>query len=287
MSWIYAVPFLGSIGLGAGTILEKIILKHKQVSPKIYQPAGFLAIVIVMIPLLFFFWKLEAAALSLSNLLIFFAVVIFSILANVFVFYSMKWEKLTNLEPAKLLEPLFVILLAIVFSFIFGEALFERNFKVIIPAIIAGLALLFSHLKRHHLSFNKYFVAAIIGSFFFALELVISRLILDLYSPISFYFLRSFFVFLVSFVIFKPNFSKLNYKIKWQIFIAGAIWVVYRVMIYYGYINLGIIFTTLIVMLGPIFIYLFVWKFLHEKPSWKNALASVIIIASVLYALLA
>ena len=65
--------------------------------------------------------------------------------------------------------------------------------------------------------------------------------------------------------------------------IAGAIWVVYRVIIYYGYVNVGILSTTVIVMLGPIFIYIFAWKFLKEKLTWRNIIASFIILACVLY----
>lgn len=286
MSWIYSVPILGAIGLGAGTILEKIVLKKKKIGPRLYQTAGFLAIVLIMIPFLYFFWKLDPAAFTSKNILIMLAVVIGSVIANAFIFYSLKWEKITYLEPARLLEPLFVIILAIIFSFIFGQGLYERNTKIIIPALIAGFALIFSHIKKHHLEFNKYFIATIIGSFFFAFELTISRLILDFYSPISFYFIRSTLVLFISFVIFRPKFSKLDTKSKWLILLIGSIGVLYRIMVYYGYLELGVIFTTLILMLGPLFIYLFAWKFLKEKLEWRNIVAAGVIIASVLYVLL-
>ena len=277
------IPFVGAVALASGTILQRFILKHKKVEIKSYQTLEFLAITIAIIPLLFFFWKMDSQALELKNILIFSLVILFSIAANLFTFFSMKWEKISTLEPAKVLEPLFVILLAILFSFFFSQKLYERNLKIIIPALIAGLALILSHVKKRHLSFNKYFLAAIAGSFFFALELVISRLILDFYSPISFYFVRCFAIFLISFVLFKPKIKQINKKLKLNIFLIGIIWVIYRVLIYYGYLNLGIIFTTLIIMLGPIFIYLFAWKFLKEKPTWKNILTALIIIACILY----
>ncbi|MBU0893991.1 MAG: DMT family transporter [Nanoarchaeota archaeon] len=286
MSLSIIIPLIGAVALGTGTILEKIILRKRKINIKLFQTTGFLAIILVMLPLLYFFWEFDTAALSTKNILIMFGVVTGSIIANILVFYAMKWEKITNIEPARLVEPLFTIGLAIIFSFIFGEALFERNTKVIIPAMIAGVALIFSHIKKHHLEFNKYFIAAIIGSFFFAFELVLSRLILDFYSPITFYFIRSTLVFLISFIIFQPHFSKLNSKIRWEILIIGAIWVLFRVLVYYGYLNYGVIFTTLILMLGPVFIYLFAWKFLKEKISWRNLVAAGIIIAAVLYTLL-
>jgi len=60
-------------------------------------------------------------------------------------------------------------------------------------------------------------------------------------------------------------------------------WVVYRVFVYYGFLKIGIISTILMIMLGPIFVYFLAWKFLKEKISWKNIIASFIIVASVVY----
>ncbi len=280
------IPIIGAFALATGTILQKLVLQKKKINIKLYQTLEFLAIVIVMLPFVYFFWKLDAQALQLKNILIFGSIIVFSIIANLFTFYSMKWEKVSNLEPAKVLEPLFVILLAIGFSFFF-ENLFERNLKVIIPAIIAGAALLLTHIKKHHLSFNKYFIAAIIGSFFFALELVITRLILDFYSPISFYFLRSSAILLFSLALFRPSLKKADKSVRLKILLTGVAWVAYRIIVYYGYLNIGVIFTTLILMLGPIFIYAFARIFLKEKIKMKNIVAAGVIVACVLYATLA
>jgi len=279
------IPIIGAIALAGGTIFERIVLRKRKIDIKFYQVASFLAITLAMLPLLYFFWRIDAGALESKNILIFGLVVLFSIVANLFTFYSMKWEKVSNLEPAKILEPLFVIILAIVFSF-FAGGLYERNLNIVIPALLAAVALIFSHIRKHHLEFNKYFLAAIAGSFFFGLELVTSRLILDFYSPISFYFLRCLSIFLISLIAFQPKFKYLDNKVKKEIFITGILWVVYRIMIYYGYLKIGVIFTTLIIMLGPIFIYLFAWKFLKEKLDWRNIVAAIIIIGSVLYAVL-
>lgn len=281
---VFYLPIFGAIALATGTILEKVILRRRKVDIRLYQTAGFLAIVLVMLPFIYFFWKLDPAALELKNIIIFSIVVLFSIIANLLIFYSLKWEKISNLQPARVLEPLFVIFLAIIFSF-FVSDLYERNFNIIIPALVAAAALIFSHVKRYHLTFNKYFIAAVLGSFFFAVELVFSMLILNFYSPMSFYFLRSSAILLISFIIFRPNFKKLDTKVRWLIFLTGAIWAFYRIIVYYGYLNIGIIFTTLIIMLGPIFIYIFAKIFLKEKLEWRNVVAGIVIAASVIYAI--
>lgn len=279
------LPIFGAIALAGGTIFEREILKKKGMDIKKYQTLEFLAIVIVMLPLLYFSWKVESPALQLRNILIFVGVIILAIIANLFTFYSMKGEKVSNLEPAKMLEPLFTILLALLFSLFFGS-LYENNTKVIIPALIAGVTLILSHVKREHLNFNKYFLAAMVGSFFFALELIISMLILNYYSSITFYFIRCAVIFVISIIIFRPKLGNIENKLKWKMLIIGIIWTIYRIATYYGYIKIGIISTTLILMLGTIFIYIFAKIFLKEKISMRNIIASVVILGCILYAIL-
>jgi drug/metabolite transporter (DMT)-like permease len=276
------LPILGAIALASGTILEKHILKRRDIDIKKYQTLEFLAITLIMLPLLYFFWKVDLQALELKNILIFVGVIISSMLANMFAFYSIKKEKISNLEPAKMLEPLFTIILAIIFSFFF-QGVYESNIKAIIPALIAALTIILTHIKKEHLNFNKYFLAAIIGSFFFALEIIITNLILNLYSPVTFYFLRCLGVFIASLIFFHPKISNIDKKLKIDLIIISLVWVVYRVITYYGYLKIGIISTTLILMLGTVFIYLFAKIFLKEKINKRNIIASVIILACVLY----
>jgi drug/metabolite transporter (DMT)-like permease len=280
------LPILGAIALASGTILQKMVLRRKRINIKFYQTAEFFVIILAMLPLIYFFWRLDAEAFQTKNLFIFSLVIIFSIAANLFTYYSMKWEKVSNIEPAKILEPLFVIVLAIFFSYLVDSNLFDRKLNIIVPALISGVALVFSHVERNHLRFNKYFVAAVLGSFFFALELVVSRLILNYYSPMTFYFLRCLTIFVISFIAFRPAMINMNNKLKFYFISLGILWVLYRVIVYYGYINLGVIFTTLMIMLGPVFIYIFAYIFLKEKLKIKNLISAIIIIASVLYAIL-
>lgn len=276
-------PILAAVALAGGTIFERELLKKKSMDIKRYHTLEFLGIVIAMLPIIYFFWKFDAQALELKNILIFVLVIVLSLLANIFTFYSMKGEKVNNLEPAKMLEPLFTILLAIIFSLLF-DGVYSSNTNMIIPALIAGLALILSHVKKEHLNFNKYFLAAIVGSLFFALELVVTNLILEYYSPVTFYFIRCLAIVILSMIIFRPNLTKVNTKLKWNILIVGVIWVVYRVAAYYGYTHIGIISTTLILMLGAIFTYILAKLILKERISTRNIIASAIILACIAYA---
>ena len=119
---LFSLPIIGAIALAAGTILEKFVLRKRKIDTKLYHVSTFFAIVLVLIPLLFIFWEgIPKEAVLLKNVLIFLFVIVISIFANLFVFYSLKWEKVTNIEPAKILEPIFVVILSVVFSFFFGH----------------------------------------------------------------------------------------------------------------------------------------------------------------------
>ena len=283
---MYYLPFISALSNAVSTILERTVLKKRKIDINDYYVAGFLAAVISMLPFIYFFWKFDIGAFELENISIFILIIVLSFAANIFFFYSIKGEKVTMTEPARVVEPLFVILLAILFSFIFGTSMYDRNPKIIIPALIAAFALLFSHIKRHHLKFDRYFSAALLASFLFALEMVLTIVILEFYSPFSFYFIRCSIISLISIIVFKPKLSKIENKTKLEIFGIGFLWVVYRILVYYGYLHLGVINTTLIIMLSPIFIYILAFKFLKEKPNWKNIVSSFVIVACVVYSLL-
>jgi|TARA_B100001971_G_C18215976_1_gene553864 drug/metabolite transporter (DMT)-like permease len=283
---MYYIPIIGAFLEGIGMVIEKKILKIRKINHKNYTVYGFLALVLVMLPLIFFFWKVDQKAYEPINLLIFLLVILFSILANLLIFYSLKRETLTEIEPIRLMQPLFTIVLAFALSFIFKNIYSdEQNFAVVILALIASIALIASHVKKHHIVYNKYIIAALLGSLFFAIELVISKAILPYYSSLTFYFLRCLSIFLVALIIFRPK-IELKKKTKLMFLLTGAIWVAYRLILYWGYLALGIVFTTILFILGPVFIFILARIFLKEKITWRHIIASIIIIACVVGAIL-
>jgi drug/metabolite transporter (DMT)-like permease len=137
----------------------------------------------------------------------------------------------------------------------------------------------------HHLQFNDYALSAILGSLFFALELVVSRQILPYYSPIMFYFIRCSLIFVICFAIFQPKFKAMSKKVWKYTFITAAIWILYRFLIYSSYVTKGIIFTTVLFLLAPVFIFLFAAIFLREKVTLRNIIASAVIAICVAYSI--
>lgn len=280
------IPIFGAFFEAAGTILDKKILKDRHMNFKNYTVYGFLAIVLVMLPFIYFLWNINNEAFQLNNILIFASIVVISVFANLSMCYAIKRETVTEIEPIKLMQPLFTILIAYFLSFFFDIYSKERNFSILILSIVASIALILSHVKKHHLKLDKYIIAGILGSLFFAIELSISKMLLPFYSSFTFYFLRCLFIFMITLIIFRPKLSTIPNKSKILLLIVGIIWGIYRIILYYGYLKIGIVFTTMLFILSPVFIYIFAKIFFKEKLSWRNILSAAVIIICVVIAMI-
>ncbi|MGV8152341.1 MAG: EamA family transporter [Candidatus Nanoarchaeia archaeon] len=273
------IPIIGALLESTGMILEKIILKEKTVNYKNFLVYSFLGVLLVMLPFVYFFWDVSPKAYELKNILIFFGIILVAILANLCLFFALKRENLSAIEPVLLMQPLFTIILAYL---VFPE---ERNSFILILGLIASMALVASHIKKHHISYDKYILAALAGSFLFAVELIASKQILNFYNGFTFYFLRCMIIFIIGFFVFRHK-NSLKPKIKFLIVLTSIIWVIYRIILYYGYTIYGVVFTTILFILTPVFLFLLARIFLKEKISIRNIIATIIIVACVALAII-
>jgi len=284
---MFYLPIIGAFLEATGMIIEKKTLKKKNINYKNYTIFSFLAIVIVMIPFLFFFWKLEPRAFELKNLLIFFVIAITALIANLLIFYSLKRETLCEFEPIVLMQPLFTILLAFILSFFISVYSNENNPIILILALIASITLIAAHIKKDHLVYNKYIIATFLGSFLFACELVLSKMILEYYSSWTFYFLRCVVILIIAWIIFRPSFKKIDKGTQFMVWGVSIVWIILRVILYWGYENLGIIYTTIVLsVLSPVLIFIFARIFLKEKITKRQIISAAIILLCVIVAVI-
>lgn len=280
------IPIAGSFLEAAATTLDKYIIKFKGMTFKSYLFFGFLGIIIAMLPFIYFFWNLKPEAFLIKNLIILAIVVITALFANILVLYSLKKESLSVMEPIRMMQPLFTILIAFILSFFFIAYENEKNPLILFLAIVASIALVAGHVKKHHLSLDKYIISAIFGSLLFAIELVISKSILQYYNGLTFYFIRSIIILIISYLAFRPK-LKIKSKPALLILLVSAMWIVYRVILYWGYQNLNIVMTTILLsVLPPIFIFIFAKIFLKEKITIRQIISAVIIVVCVVAAVL-
>ncbi|MEK6914713.1 MAG: DMT family transporter [Nanoarchaeota archaeon] len=280
------IPILGAFFEAAGILANKKLAVRKGIGYGEYLVYGFLAIVIVMLPFVYFTWYVDDLAERNMNVAIFVLIISFSFFANYLNFFALKHKDLSKLESVRLTLPLFTILLTFLFSFFFSIYRNERNYYILFFAFVAILALFFANIKKEHFYFDKYSVAALFSSIFFAIELTISKSLLNFYDPISFYFIRCFLIFILSLMVFRNKLNKINNGSIFLFLISGVFWVGYRILLYYGYNIFGIVFTTTIFILSPVLVYVFSAIFLKEKISRRQVFSSVIIVFCILGALL-
>lgn len=274
------LPVIGAFMEAIGTIFEKKTLKKRSLNYKNYTVFSFLAIVLVFLPFLGFIWQIKPEAYQLKNILIFAFVIIVALIANLLIFYSLKRENITEFEPAWVLQPLFTVVLALIFYQT------ERNLVIVGLALVASLTLVAAHIRKHHLVFDKYNIAAVLGSFCFAVELVASKPILNYYSPFLFYFIRCVFILIITYAIYRPKLKEADGKSWLYIFGIGAMWVLYRAIIYYGYESVGIVYTTILFILSPVLMFIFAVVFLKEKPTMRQTISTIIILICVVAAII-
>ena len=282
---MFYIPILGAFLETGGAILYKKLANKHKIGYKDFMVYGFGVIVAISLPLLYFFWRIDPLAGRNMNIALLAMIVVFSMFANYFTFYAFKHKDLSKIMSIRLTLPLFTILIAFLLSFFFEVYANERNYYVLLFAFIASLTLFFSNIKKAHFHFDKYSWAMLFGSFFFALELTLSKPLVHLYHPITLYFIRSLFIFVISFALFRDDLSKLKRSGKGLFLVAAFFWVGYRAVLYYAYGVFGVIFTTTVFILSPVLIYLASWMFLKEKVTKRQVISSVVIIACVLGAI--
>jgi len=280
------LPVFGALLEATTAILVKKIINKHKVNFKNYIVYIFASIVLVSLPFIFFFWKVDPIALRLPYLLLFFSMVVVAIFANYFIFYSLKKEDLSEITPIRLTTPLFTILLAFILSFFFSSYVGEGNYKILIIALIASLALIIAHVEKDHFNFNKYSMAALVGSFLFAIDLVMIKPLLLYYNPLTLYFIRAIFIFTITWIIFHPKLGSIANKTRLLVLFASIAAVFMRIILYYGFQTLGIVFTTTIFILAPVLTYIFPAIFLKEEITKKQIFSSIVIIGCVVAAIL-
>jgi drug/metabolite transporter (DMT)-like permease len=129
----------------------------------------------------------------------------------------------------------------------------------------------------------------------YPLEAVLVKELLFLYSPLALYMVRTLGIFIVLFIWYlflapyikgEPrltfsNWQAKNYKLC---FVIALLAVLQMVFTYYGYKHFGVVFTTIVLTLGPILTYIADVIILKERLKKRIVLAAIVILACVAYA---
>ncbi|MCX6808420.1 MAG: DMT family transporter [Candidatus Berkelbacteria bacterium] len=272
---------LASIGYAGGVVVDKLALSVERLSTKVFIPLLFAFLAGITLLYLPFFGGM-VRGLSLGAICLFVFMLLVATVWNIFYYESLQKENLHEFELIMLFSPLLTVL----FAEIFLPA--ERNLGLFFAALVASTAFVVSRIESHHIEVTRVAKKAILAVILFSFESILIRYLLNFFEPATLYFFRTLAVGVVFLLLYKPNFHSVSKKSLLLVFASAAFGVLQMILKFYGFRTLGVIETTMILLLGSFMVYGFSYFYFHEKRNFKKDLAcGIVVIGCIIYSTLA
>ncbi|TSC93061.1 MAG: hypothetical protein CEN89_301 [Candidatus Berkelbacteria bacterium Licking1014_7] len=227
---------------------------------------------------LYWFGYLDAAeATGLKFLLLFGAMVTLAVWWNWLNTQALWREELDHYELIVMTAPLFTVV---------ASALFlpeEREVKHLLAAIAVSVVLILTHIKKQHFNFSQYDKWLLVAVILIALEAVVVKSLLAVWSPAALYFSRALLV-AITFTAIKPvKFSNISKKQWGGVLGVGLFGALFKIIQYVGYDKLGVVSTTMILVLSPFLVLILDKIVLREKLQIKYIFGMLAIGAIIVF----
>jgi drug/metabolite transporter (DMT)-like permease len=275
------IPFFAALTNGLATVVDKVAISKRHVPLRQYIPFLFLYLFFFSaIASPFFGWVNVQLLLAPQFLFFFLVMILLAITWNIFYYESIAKEKLYEFESIIILTPLVTIVLSWIF---FPET---WDVRLGTAAIIAAIALIASHWEKHHFTLDHYSMNLLVAVVLIATEdIIVTELLRDgVFSPVGLYAVRTFILFSFFFAYYRPNVSNINRGNLNIIALSGFLSTLFMIMKYYGYKDLGIPYTALVTIAGPMSVYIASAFVLHERMKFKVVLATAVVATAIIYA---
>lgn len=273
-------PLIAAFAQVGGIIVDKIVLTRRQVSLHVFVPILFFFLFLLTAICYPFLGQVSADFFQIRYLLLFLAMIVVAIIWNIFYYRGVQAEKIHEFELIVMFQPLLTILLATVF--LKGE----RNIFLEMAAIVAAIALVIARLNKNHLEFSSSSLGLVLAVILMSVELIIIDFLLKVLSPVALYCLRTGIIFLFFLFYYHPSFRKVADHNFGLIFATSFLGVVQMVTKFYGFEQFGVVYTSLILILSPVLVYIISTIFLHEHLKWRTVVCGIVIFACIIYATL-
>jgi drug/metabolite transporter (DMT)-like permease len=276
-----SVVLLAVITNIGNVLLDKHALAKDKMRLSEYIPLSFVFLFLVATISLPWTGSINwALAFNQQYIFYFILMILLAILWNMFYYEGLQKEKMIEFEMILLLTPLVTILMAAMF---YPE---EFNPPVFGAAVVGGLALIFSHLRKHHFQFNKYAVHLVLAVFLMAMEAMVQKELLTIYSPGLLYAVRTACLALFFTIYYRPNMAEVTNERFHIVFLTAIFGAVSMIAKFYGYESIGVTFTTLLLLLSPILVSWIDAKVNKTKIKHRTVIAFTIILLCVVYAIM-
>lgn len=269
---------IAALTQAGGIIIDKITLTRRQVELKIFIPIVFLFLFLLSVIFLPFLGHVSADFFKVNTLLLFALMIVTALIWNVFYYRGAQAEKVHEFEMIVIFQPLVTIILA---SFFLRS---EQNWPVVIASIIASVALILSKIGKEHFKITPSSAGLILAVVLMSIELIIIDVLLKVMSPVALYSIRTGILAIFFWLYYKPHANRVaDYNI-WLMLSSSVLGVIQMITKFYGFQSMGVVLTSLVLILAPILTYTISTFFLHEKLHWKQTVSFVIILICVIFA---
>jgi drug/metabolite transporter (DMT)-like permease len=269
---------IASVGYAGGVLIEKVILSVYLVPVRRFIPWLFIWLAIITaFAVIIFHGGYSPEMIKPENLLLFGLMIVTAFIWNIYSYEGLQREEVHEYELVMLFAPLATIILAEIFL------PSERSLSTFIAGIIASLALLFARAEKRHLKLSPYWKQLVLATFLMAVESILIKKLLSTYEPTTLYFARTAILAIAFVIAFRPKLLQVSKKAFVFTIIAAVFGVVQMILKFYGFQHIGVVETTMILILGPILVYFLSGFFFREKLQLRTGLSALVVIACVLY----
>lgn len=269
---------IASLGYAGGVIVDKIILSRFRVPVLRFIPLLFVWLAVITAIFVPVWGKIKIdELLSLNYILIFAAMILVAVTWNVFYYRGIQKEEIHEFELIMMLSPLTTI----VFAEIFLPT--ERSWPVFIAGLIGSLTLIITRFRHHHFKISTTTWQTILAMVLMSGESILIKNLLVVMSPVTLYFVRTTIIAVIFLIIYRPKMFEMA-RSAYALTILSAIFgVTQMVLKFYGFASLGVVETTLVLVLGPFIVYFFSTFYFKEKLYKRDIFAAAVVVGCILY----
>jgi hypothetical protein len=203
--------------------------------------------------------------------------IVVAVIWNILYSQGIQKEDLHEFELIMLLAPL----MTIIFATLFLPS--ERQWGVMIPAVIATFALLATRFKKHHVKIGRTAWRTMLAMVLLSFESILIKELLAVFSPVTLYFVRTSVIALVFVIMYRPKLLQMPRNAFALAILSAVFGVVQMVLKFYGFQSVGVIETTMILVLGPFLVYIASSAFFKERIFKRDIAAAAVVILCILY----
>lgn len=274
--WIFT-PLIAAVLQAASYTCDKAILNIRRIDYKFYTAVSFPMLACVDVAIWFIFRPtLNLSMFGGTTGLLVAGTVAMLIITNLLYYRALDHTHVSEINVLSLTS---VIPVMLVNALIFAD---ERQLVILIPALIAAAAVVWSHWERSELRFARHTPAFLMWLWFSApLVAASAKVILTTWSPIALELVRDASIALILLPLFWSSIRAIPIR-GWFLFVVTNVlsatgWILY----FYGYQHIGIVYTGLLFTLQPLLVYFSGVLLLKEPFVLKKFIAFLVVLASI------